>query len=130
MTDMKSGGSSDDLFGEDDDSGGTEDVDRDIDDQYDTGGVSTTQPSSSNRSYLMRRKMSDGKVDFERPETITAPVREFVVDDERELQAEFDSQLVQKLQLTDLHEAAFMAALENPDLVFAKLIEMGYEAEE
>ena len=130
MTDMKSGGSSDDLFGEDDDSGGTEGVDRDIDDQYDTGGVSTTQPSSSNRSYLMRRKMSDGKVDFERPETITAPVREFVVDDERELQAEFDSQLVQKLQLTDLHEAAFMAALENPDLVFAKLIEMGYEAEE
>ena len=130
MTDMKSGGSSDDLFGEDDDSGEREDVDPDIDDQYDTGGVTTTRPSSSNRSYLMRRKMSDGKVDFERPETITAPVREFVVDDERELQAEFDGQLVQNLQLTDLHEAAFMAALENPDLVFAKLIEIGYEAEE
>ena len=124
---LKSGSSTEDMYSDDD----AESESKTAEGEPDNTSVRSERARSSGRSFLMRRKMNDGKVsDFERPETITAPVREFVVDDERELQAEFDSQLVQKLQLTDLHEAAFMAALENPDLVFAKLIEMGYEAEE
>ena len=123
---LKSGSSTEDMYSDDD----AESESKTADGEPNDTSVRSDRTRSSGRPYLMRRKMNDGKVDFERPETITAPVREFVVDDERELQAEFDSQLVQNLQLTDLHEAAFMAALENPDLVFAKLIEMGYEAEE
>lgn len=99
-------------------------------------GSADVEPSGSGdretpeRPYIVRRAIRDKSVQFERDERLTFFVHRDVVDGERELANELESTLGRDVPKFDIREAAYRAALRNPDDVLDELLEMGYTVDE
>jgi hypothetical protein len=84
----------------------------------------------SEQSYIVRRAIQDKSVQFEREERLTFFVHDDVVDGERELVSEMESELGRDVPKFDVREAVYRAALDNPDDVLSELLAMGYSLDE
>lgn len=96
----------------------------------------SSPPSASSEStnrqqpYIVRRAVQDKSVQFERDERLTFFVHDDVVDGERELITEVESELGRSVPKFDVREAVYRAALKNRDNVLEELLELGYSIDE
>ena len=156
MTGLKSG-SGDDLWGDDSDetdeveenkAEAPTDVDQSVSDEANeqteesaqmtaTEAVSekevtSTSSKSSNtqQPYIVRRAIQDRSVQFERNERLTFFVHDDVVNGERDLITEVESELGRSVPKFDVREAVYRAALRNRDDVLDELLKMGYSPDD
>lgn len=141
MTGLKSG-TGDDLWGDDDeeDENESEEVDERSTEEdnpeppSDTESQQSTGDNSSNdgfdHPYIVRRAMQDKGIQFERDERLTIFVHDDVVDAEREVLAEVAQHIGRDIPKLDFREAAYRAALQQPETVLRELGKMGYDVEE
>ncbi|MFD1588486.1 hypothetical protein ACFR9U_16020 [Halorientalis brevis] len=137
MTGLKSG-SGDDLWADDDDNQeSTEEGQEDavVEDKQPSesepeeptiGTDNDVSTESDGRPYIVRRAIKDKSVQFERDERLTFFVHDDVASGERELKSDLETELDRDIPKFDIREAAYRAALKNPDDVLAELIAMGY----
>ena len=142
MTGLKSG-TGDDLWGDDTDEedenesgAGEEQSTEEIGNEQptDTKSEQTTDDDASNggpeHSYIVRRAMQDKGIQFERDERLTIFVHDDVADAEREVLAEVAQHIGRDIPKLDFREAAYRAALQQPETVLRELGKMGYDVEE
>jgi len=142
MTGLKSG-TGDDLWGDDADdeeeneSGAAEEQSTEesgTEQPTDTGSGRTTGNDDSNggpeHPYIVRRAMQDKGIQFERDERLTIFVHDDVADAEREVLAEVAQHIGRDIPKLDFREAAYRAALQQPETVLRELGKMGYDVEE
>lgn len=155
MTGLKSG-SGDDLWGDDNsetDEGeeseaeATTDVEQSVSDETNEQTEETSQTStaetksekeatsissesSNTQPYIVRRAIQDRSVQFERNERLTFFVHDDVVDGERDLITEVESELGRSVPKFDVREAVYRAALRNREDILEELLEMGYSIED
>lgn len=87
-------------------------------------------PDDDEMSYLLRRKMSDGTIKFERPERLTLFVHEDVADRETSLIASVQADVSPTAHDTDVREAMYRVALKHQSEVVEELVEMGWGHDE
>lgn len=129
MTGMKSGASSDDPWGDADDSSDEpeETVEETAGSVDETSSSSASETASEEQAYIVRRMLEDASTQFERDHRLTFFVRDEVADGEKQLKRQAEDAFDRDIPKFDLREAVYLAAMENPDAVLAKLDEMGYE---
>ena len=84
----------------------------------------------SDHPYIVRRAMQDKGIQFERDERLTIFVHDDVADAEREVLAEIAQHIGRDIPKLDFREAAYRAALQQPETVLRELGKMGYDTEE
>lgn len=110
--------------------------DEEADDRTETA-TSTQAASDTERSetaseaqpgipYVKKRRMEEEKTTWKR-ERVTFYVRDEVASGERSLIAKAEEEFDRDIPKFDIREAAYIAAQENPELVYEQLDEMGYE---
>lgn len=144
MTGLKSG-SGDDLWDDETPDDGKENADTpetvspDEEEQIDETSDRRAESGSRNeipateqtsagqeQPYIVRRAIQDKSVQFERDERLTFFVHDDVMEGERELLTELESEFGRDIPKFDVREAVYRAALQNRDDVLNELIEMGY----
>ena len=95
-------------------------------DRSDGKGKSNEGNTTDQQPYLVRRMLKDGSVTFERPVRMNFVVHKEIEDGEDELRDEAKDRFGRKVPRYDLREAAYRAAINNPELVFSELRQMGY----
>lgn len=91
---------------------------------------STSGQSASQQPYIVRRAVQDKSVQFERDERLTFFVHDDVVDGERNLITDVESELGRAVPKFDVREAVYRAALRNRADILEELIKMGYSADD
>ena len=142
MTGLKSG-TGDDLWGDDgdeEDENESEVVEEQSSEEIgaeqptDTDSGQTTGNDASNggpeHPYIVRRAMQDKGIQFERDERLTIFVHDDVADAEREVLAEVAQHIGRDIPTLDFREAAYRAALQQPETVLRELGKMGYDVEQ
>jgi hypothetical protein len=144
MTGLKSG-TGDDLWGDDaDEEEGSESETAEeqsteesgTEQPTDTGSGSSTgtgddtSNGGSEHPYIVRRAMQDKGIQFERDERLTIFVHDDVADAEREVLAEVAQHIGRDIPKLDFREAAYRAALQQPETVLRELGKMGYDVKE
>ena len=97
-----------------------------------SGEDSTAASNSSKQQqpYIVRRAVQDKSVQFERDERLTFFVHDDVVDGERNLITDVESELGRSIPKFDVREAVYRAALRNRDDILDELLKMGYTADD
>ncbi|WP_276302569.1 hypothetical protein [Halorussus lipolyticus] len=93
---------------------------------------STTSSESMNQQqpYIVRRAVQDKSIKFERDERLTFFVHDDVVDGERNLITDMESELGRSIPKFDVREAVYRAALRNRDDILDELLKMGYSTDD
>lgn len=93
---------------------------------------STTSSESTNQQqpYIVRRAVQDKSIKFERDERLTFFVHDDVVDGERNLIMDMESELGRSIPKFDVREAVYRAALRNRDDILDELLKMGYSTDD
>lgn len=91
-----------------------------------TATQSTSDASSNQQPYIVRRAVQNKSVQFERNERLTFFVHDDVVQGERDLITNIESELGRSVPKFDVREAVYRAALRNRDEVLDELLKMGY----
>ncbi|WP_158059255.1 hypothetical protein [Halorussus halophilus] len=88
--------------------------------------------SSANQQhpYIVRRAVQDKSVKFERDERLTFFVHDDVIEGERDLITDVESELGRNVPKFDVREAVYRAALRNRDDVLEELLNMGYSLDD
>lgn len=128
MTGLKSG-SGDDLW--DDEENERNDTAAETDRDGTTAASSSGETGGSDgrdeqRPYIVRRALQDRSIQFERDERLTFFVHDDIVEGERKLIGELETELGRDVPKFDVREAVYRAALRNRDDVLAELLKMGY----
>ena len=138
MTGLKSG-TGDDLWGDDDEEDENESevveersTEEDgTESRFETESEQSTDDESSNdgfdHPYIVRRAMQDKGIQYERDERLTIFVHDDVADAEREVLAEVARHIGRDIPKLDFREAAYRAALQQPETVLRELRKMGYD---
>ena len=95
-----------------------------------TSSATLSESSNQQQPYIVRRAVQDKSVQFERDERLTFFVHDDVVEGERDLITEFESELGRNIPKFDIREAVYRAALRNREDVLEELLEMGYSIDE
>ena len=96
----------------------------------DEDSTSATNSSKQQQPYIVRRAIQDKSVQFERDERLTFFVHDDVVDGERNLITDVESELGRSIPKFDVREAVYRAALRNRDDILDELLKMGYTADD
>ena len=141
MDGMKSG-TGDDLWAEDDDSDGEQtptderppeeasagaaDADA-VDGAAGTTTATDAGEGGQERPYIVRRALSNDGTQFERPNRLTFFVQDDTARGETDLERTAEDHFDSSIPTFDVREAAYRAAINNPELVLDELAVMGYE---
>ncbi|WP_227380598.1 hypothetical protein [Haladaptatus halobius] len=102
----------------------------------DSASAPSTAPSTSSnsskqqQSYIVRRAVHDKSVQYERDDRLTFFVHDDVVDGERDLITDVESELGRSIPKFDVREAVYRAALRNRDDILDELLKMGYTTDD
>lgn len=127
MTGMKSGASGDNQWGDDDTSDDAGEESSGAVDSTSTSTGSVTSTGETGQPYIVQRAIEDAGTQFQRDTRLTFFVRDRVADGEKQLRRQAEDRFGRDVPKFDLREAVYLAAMENPDAVLAKLDDMGYE---
>ena len=90
--------------------------------------TASSESTDQRQPYIVRRAVQDKSVQFERDERLTFFVHDDVVEGERDLITEFESNLGRNIPKFDIREAVYRAALRNREDILEELLDMGYSA--
>lgn len=85
-----------------------------------------SESAEQKQPYIVRRAIQNKSVQFERDERLTFFVHDDVIEGERELLTDIESEFGRDVPKFDIREAVYRAALQNPDDVLNELLKMGY----
>jgi len=108
----------------DDPSEHDEDADNQTEDE--ASGTDGQENQSQNQPYIIRRHMSNGPAEFERPTRLNFFVHDDIAEGEDDLFEETENKLIPDMTKYDLREAVYRVALGHRDEVLDELRKMGY----
>lgn len=145
MDGMKSG-TGDDLWAEDDEDADGDQTPTDdqppqevsadaadgdaVDGTDDTSTSTDIDEGGQERPYIVRRALSNEGTQFERPNRLTFFVHDDLARGETDLEQTAEAHFDTTIPTFDVREAAYRAAINNPEIVLDELSAMGYEADD